>query len=83
MVRRSLLALALAGLAIFFVPTVANADTYVPVVPVSNSNGAVKVTALAATGSDAGAFIWPAVGALGLGLGLVSVPIIRRRRAHT
>ena len=81
MVRKTCAALALAGLAFFAVPTVANAATYVPTGPASNSTNTVSGTStLPSTGTDAGTLLmWPAVGALALGLGLVSVPIIRRR----
>jgi len=82
MVRKTLAALALAGLAFFAVPTVANAATYVPAGPASNSIGVTSVTALPSTGTDALMQLLPAAGVLALGLGLVSVPIIARRRAR-
>lgn len=82
MVRKSFAAVALAGLVFFAVPSVANAVTYVPVDPPNNtlaSTGGDPGT-LASTGTDTpGLLMWPAVGALGLGLGLVSVPLMRRR----
>ncbi|KGJ72187.1 hypothetical protein GY21_17130 [Cryobacterium roopkundense] len=81
MVRKTFAAVALAGLVFFAVPSVANAATYVPSGPASNSTSTGTGTStLPSTGTDAATLLmWPAVGALALGLGLVSVPIIRRR----
>ncbi|WP_156109848.1 hypothetical protein [Cryobacterium sp. MLB-32] len=85
MVKKTVAALALAGLAFFAVPSVANAATYVPTGPASNSTSTgtgtgTGTSSLPSTGTDAPALLlWPAAGVLALGLGLASVPIIRRK----